>query len=126
MAFEKVLDATGLFEAIGLGDNGDEQLKKKLDDIINRLAALDQAIASLHGEVESLERELQIELARTRISEAQARFETCFDRLKDLARVQSDDPEIVARHNGALLARAYQVVGMPPPSGLTSASPSTP
>jgi hypothetical protein len=119
VAFEKVLDATGLFEAIGLGNKEDEEQKQKLDDIINRLTALDQAIASLHGEVENLEKELQVELARTRIGEAQARFETCLDRLKDLARVQSEDPEIVARHNGALLARAYQVVGMPSPTGMT-------
>jgi hypothetical protein len=119
VAFEKVLDATGLFEAIGLGNKEDEEQRKKLDDIINRLTALDQAIASLHGEIENLEKELQVELARTRIAEAQTRFETCFDRLKDLARVRSEDPEIVARHNGALLARAYQVVGMPSPTGMT-------
>jgi hypothetical protein len=121
-ALDRLVDRSGLFDAIGpdAADSAvpDPLTRRDLDEITSRLGGLDQAIASLTDDVERLESLLLTLPARQTIAGAQVRFRTCYDRLADLAAARVQDPELVAQHNRALLARAYQAAGLPPPAAL--------
>jgi len=114
-----VLDKIGLFEALGLG-GPDRWTKRMLTEIMAKVDHLVVEIDWLAGKMLELELRQVTVPARNTIAEQQAAFETCYDRLKDLATVTVADPESVEVHNRALLARAYQVAALPPPiPGLT-------
>ena len=110
-----VLDKIGLFEVLGLG-GPDRWTRRMLTEIMAKIDHLEVEIHWLAAKMQELELRQVTVPARNTIAAQQAAFETCYDRLKDLATVPVDEPESVEVHNRALLARAYQVVALPPPT----------
>jgi len=110
------LEASGVFEDIGITspDGPDEWTKAELEKITGQLDALSYQIDAMEN---SLATAILTDLGRQTISEQTAAFNACWQVLKDLQSEAMPTQESVDLHNRALLLRAYQLTGLPPPAG---------
>jgi hypothetical protein len=110
------LEASGVFEDIGITspDGPDEWTKAELEKITGQLDALSYKIDAIEN---SLATAILTDLGRQTISEQTAAFNTCWQVLRDLQSEAMPTQESVDLHNRALLLRAYQLTGLPPPVG---------